>query len=91
MIPEELEMLLEAKVQISQELRREFQDILQRSADSFNKQMKSDLTKIVNKATKDHGLQMEQEKKIVDNLVKSEEWFNETFQRLRELCGPALH
>lgn len=72
-------MLLEAKVQISQELRREFQDILQKSADSFNKQMKLDLTKIVNKATKDHGLQMEQEKKIVDNLVKSEEWFNETF------------
>jgi hypothetical protein len=34
-----------------------------------------DLRKIVQKATKEHGLTMEKERRIVDNLGRSEEWF----------------
>ena len=34
---------------------------------------------------------MEQERKIVENLGRSEEWFCQTFKKLREVCGPALH
>lgn len=35
---------------------------------------------------------MEKERKIVDNLNKSEEWFVEVYKRLKQLVGPAqLH
>lgn len=39
-IPADLEMMLQAKVQISEKLRRDFYDILEkgRGADSFNKE-----------------------------------------------------
>ena len=39
-IPSDLEMMLQAKVQISEKLRRDFYDILEkgRGADSFNKE-----------------------------------------------------
>lgn len=30
---------------------------------------------------------MEKEKKIVDSLAKSEEWFVSTFSRLKQMCG----
>jgi hypothetical protein len=50
-----------------------------------------DLRKIVQKATKEHGLSMEKERRIVDNLGRSEEWFVETFALLKKLCGHALH
>lgn len=49
------------------------------------------LRNIVQKATKDHGLQMEQENKIVDNLKNSEQWFDSTFRSLKNLCGSALN
>ena len=49
------------------------------------------LKRIVSTATKQHGLQMEQERKIVENLGRSEEWFCQTFKKLRDVCGPALH
>ena len=35
LIPEELELALENKVQISEQLRRDFYDILKRGADSY--------------------------------------------------------
>jgi hypothetical protein len=50
-----------------------------------------DLRKIVQKAAKEHGLSMEKERRIVDNLGRSEEWFVETFALLKRLCGYALH
>ena len=50
-----------------------------------------DLKNIVEKATKEHGLLMEQERKIVDNLGRSEAWFVQTFARLKQVCGPSLH
>ena len=77
-IPADLEMMLQAKVQISEKLRRDFYDILEkgRGADSFNKEQMQNLRNIVQKATKDHGLQMEQENKIVDNLRNSEAWLD---------------
>lgn len=84
-------MMLESKVQISEQLKREFQETLHSGADSFNKQMIIDLRKIVHKATKEHGLTMEKERRIVDNLGRSEEWFVETFAQLKRLCGQALH
>ena len=90
-IPQMLEMMLEAKVQISEQLKREFQETLQSGADSFNKQMIIDLRKIVSKATKEHGLSMDKERKIVENLGRSEEWFVETFAQLKKICGQALH
>lgn len=31
---------------------------------------------------------MEKEKKIVDSLSKSEEWFVGTFAKLKQMCGP---
>lgn len=34
---------------------------------------------------------METEKRIVENLSKSEEWFVQTFARLKTMTGPALH
>lgn len=34
---------------------------------------------------------MEKEKKIVDSLAKSEEWFVTTFSKLKQMCGPQLH
>jgi hypothetical protein len=34
---------------------------------------------------------MEKEKKIVDSLAKSEEWFIQTFAKLKTMCGPQLH
>jgi len=34
---------------------------------------------------------MEKEKKIVDNLSRSEEWFVATFAKLKQIAGPALH
>jgi hypothetical protein len=86
-----LEMMLESKVQISEQLKREFQETLQNCSDSFNKQMIIDLRKIVQKATKEHGLTMEKERRIVDNLGRSEDWFVETFAQLKRLCGHALH
>ena len=90
-IPQMFEMMLEAKVQISEQLKREFQETLQSGADSFNKQMIIDLRKIVSKATKEHGLSMDKERKIVENLGRSEEWFVETFAQLKKICGQALH
>lgn len=84
-------MMLEEKVQISEQLKREFQETLQSGADSFNKQMIIDLRKIVSKATKEHGLSMEKEKKIVENLGRSEEWFVETFAQMKKICGQTLH
>ena len=92
-IPDDLEMMLQAKVQISEKLRRDFYDILEKGkgADSFNKEQMQNLRNIVQKATKDHGLQMEQENKIVDNLKNSEAWLDSTFRSLRSTCGPALN
>ena len=57
-IPADLEMMLQAKVQISEKLRRDFYDILEKGkgADSFNKEQMQNLRNIVQKATKDHGL-----------------------------------
>lgn len=34
---------------------------------------------------------MEKEKKIVDSLAKSEEWFVTTFAKLKLMCGQQLH
>lgn len=34
---------------------------------------------------------MDKEKKIVDCLAKSEEWFIQTFAKLKTMCGPQLH
>lgn len=34
---------------------------------------------------------MEKEKRIVDSLQKSEEWFISTFAKLKVMCGPQLH
>ena len=90
-IPEELETMLEAKVQISEELRGEFYGTLERCVDSYSKQLHLDLRRILQKATKDHNLHMETEKRIVENLSKSEEWFVQTFARLKQITGPALH
>lgn len=92
-IPADLEMMLQAKVQISEKLRRDFYDILEkgRGADSFNKEQMQNLRNIVQKATKDHGLQMEQENKIVDNLRNSEAWLDQTFRSLKKDCGSALN
>ena len=70
---------MEAKVQISEELRTEFYGTLSQCADSFSKQLPLELRKIIQLATKHHNLQMEREKKIVENLNKSEEWFIRTF------------
>ena len=72
LIPEEVELALENKVQISDQLRRDFYDILERGADSYKQQMFTDLKNIVEKATKEHGLKMDNERKIVDNLGRSE-------------------
>jgi hypothetical protein len=47
LIPDDLEMMLEAKVQISEELRAEFYGTLDRCADSFSKQLYLDLRKIL--------------------------------------------
>ena len=84
-------MALENKVQISEQLRRDFYDILKRGADSYKQQMFTDLKNIVEKATKEHGLKMDSERKIVDNLGRSEQWFVATFARLKQVCGPSLH
>ena len=53
-LPEDLEMMLEAKIQIVNELKSEFYATLDRCADSFSKQLVQDLRKILFKATKDH-------------------------------------
>ena len=84
-------MALENKVQISDQLRRDFYDILERGADSYKQQMFTDLKNIVEKATKEHGLKMDNERKIVDNLGRSESWFVSTFAKLKIVCGPSLH
>jgi len=34
---------------------------------------------------------MEKEKRIVDSLPKSEDWFIPTFEKLKQMCGPQLH
>ena len=34
---------------------------------------------------------MEKEKKIVESLSKSEEWFVSTFAKLKQMSGPQLH
>ena len=53
--------------------------------------MFTDLKNIVEKATKEHGLKMDNERKIVDNLGRSESWFVSTFAKLKIVCGPSLH
>jgi hypothetical protein len=34
---------------------------------------------------------MEKEKKILECLPKSEDWFMQTFAKLKQMCGPQLH
>lgn len=34
---------------------------------------------------------MEKEKRIVESIPKSEDWFIPTFEKLKQLCGPQLH
>ena len=53
--------------------------------------MIAELRKIVHEATKEQGLQMEVELKIVDNLGRSEQWFVNTYNKLRDMCGQRLH
>lgn len=49
--------------------------------------MINDLRKIVIKAAKEHAIDMHYEKKIVENFGHSEEWFVNTFAKLKSFCG----
>lgn len=45
--------------------------------------MMTDLKKCVMQAWKDHGVRMNEERRIVDNLRPSEQWFEATYLRLK--------
>ena len=67
-------MYLNAKMQAAVDLQKEFQDIIDKNPDSFNRQMLDDMKKCVQQGIK-HGIQMTNEKAIIDNIKYSEEWF----------------
>jgi hypothetical protein len=80
-------MALEAKVQIIEELRCEFNSVLAGCADFFDNKNVSELRKIYSKALNKHQVNMEKEKKIIDSLAKSEQWFEQTFTELKAKCN----
>jgi hypothetical protein len=45
--------------------------------------MLMDMKKCVHKAQKEHGIKMKKEKEIIENLKYSEEWFTNTYQKLK--------
>ena len=53
--------------------------------------MVNDLKRIVNKADKEHSLDMKKEQKIIDNIPYSEEWFLSTYEKLKKAAGKTLH
>jgi len=51
--------------------------------------MAADMKECVAKARKEHGVRMPREKAIIDNLKHSEEWFTQTYQKLKQIFGGA--
>jgi len=47
------------------------------------------MKKCVQKAWKEHGVQMTQEKQIIENLKYSEEWFMQAYSKLKNAVGGA--
>ena len=59
--------------------------------DTFSKTMVQDLKKIVAKANKDQNLEMVEESEIINNIPQSEEWFLQTYERLKKIAGKSLN
>ncbi len=53
--------------------------------------MVNELKNIVNRADKEHSLDMKKEQRILDNIPFSEEWFLQTYEKLKKIAGKALH
>lgn len=58
---------------------------------TFNKNMVSQLKGIVNRAEQEYGIDMKDESRIIDNIPYSEEWFMQTYDKLKSVVGKALH
>jgi hypothetical protein len=85
-------MILQSKVTVAKELKNEFESILQTQyQNTFNKTMTPQLKAIVTKADKEYSISMKREQKIIDNIPNSEEWFMQTYEKLKVIAGKALH
>lgn len=51
--------------------------------------MAQDMRRCVSKAWKEHGVRMTRERAIIDNLKYSEEWFTQSYQKLKQIFGGA--
>jgi hypothetical protein len=48
-----------------------------------------EMKKCVQKGWREHGLQMLKERNLIDNFKFSEDWFVNTYSKLKEACGGA--
>jgi hypothetical protein len=48
--------------------------------------MVADMKKCVQKAKKEHGIQMTKEQNIIDNMKFSQDWFTEVYKLLKQIC-----
>lgn len=83
-------MMLNAKIQVTTNLKRDFKRIMDANMDSFNQQMVSEMKKCVTNAFKEHFVNLVNERLIIENLKYSEEWFIQAYTKLKQVCGHRL-
>lgn len=83
-------MMLNSKVTAAKEHKKEFNDLLEKYQNMFNKNMVSELKAIVARADEEYHIDMKKEQKIIENIPFSEEWFLQTYEKLKKVTGKAL-